>query len=34
MGKFSFQINLHFTAAPYLEMFFGVEQNHPYALEM
>jgi len=34
MGKFSFQMNVQFTAAPYLEMFFGAKQNLRYTLEM
>jgi len=32
MGKFSFQVNVHFTAAPYLEMFFGAKPNPRYML--
>jgi len=34
MGKFAFQMNVQFTAAPYLEMFFGAKQNPRYMLEM
>jgi len=34
MGNFSFQMNVQFTAAPYLEMFFGAKQNPHYMLEM
>jgi len=32
MGQFSFQMNVQFTAASYLEMFFGTKQNPRYAL--
>jgi len=32
--KFSFQVNVHFPAAPYLEMFFGAKLNPHYMLEM
>jgi len=31
--KFSFQTNVQFTAAPYLEVFYGTKQNR-YTLEM
>jgi len=34
MGLFSFQMNVKFTAAPYLEMFFGAKQNPLYTREM
>jgi len=34
MGKFYFQMNMQFTADPYLEMFFGAKQNPRYTLEM
>jgi len=34
MGKFSFQMNVQFTATPYREMFFGAKQNPCYMLEM
>jgi len=34
MGKFSFQMYVQFTAASYLEMYFGVKQNPRYTLEI
>ena len=35
MGKFSFQMNVQFTSAPYpAEMFFGAKQNPRHTLEM
>jgi len=34
MGKLSFQMNVQFTAAPYLEMFYGAKQNPSYTLEI
>ena len=34
MGKFSFQMNVWFTSAPYLEMFSEAKQNAHYMLEM
>jgi len=30
MEQFSFQMNVQFIAAPYLEMFFGAKQNLRY----
>jgi len=34
MGEVSFQMNVQFTAASYLEMFFGAKQIPHYMLEM
>jgi len=34
MGNFSFQMNMQFTAAPCLEMFYVAKQNLCYVLEM
>jgi len=34
MGKFSFQMNVQFTAAPYFDMFFEAKQNPCYTLEI